>query len=72
MMTSTPLSISIFWMSMTSRSLPGMAQDEKIMRSPALRSMTGCSPRAMRAMAARASPWLPVQISTILLRAMVL
>ncbi len=28
---------------MTSRSLPGMAQDEKITRSPALRSIAGCS-----------------------------
>ena len=60
-MTSMPRSMSMFWMSMTSRSLPGMAQDEKIIRSPALRSIAGCSPRAMRAMAARGSPWLPVQ-----------
>ena len=59
-MTSTPRSISMFWMSMTSRSLPGMAQDEKITRSPALRSIAGCSSRAMRAIAARGSPWLPV------------
>ena len=55
-MTSMPRSISMFWMSMTSRSLPGIAHDEKITRSPALRSIAGCSSRAMRAIAARGSP----------------
>ena len=71
-MTSTPRSISRFWMSMTSRSLPGMAQDEKMTRSPAFSAISGCSSRAMRAMAARASPWLPVQSSTTLERGRVL
>ena len=71
-MTSMPRSISMFWMSITSRSLPGMAQDEKITRSPALRSIAGCSPRAMRAIEARGSPWLPVHSSTTLSRGSVL
>ena len=47
-------------------SLPGMVREEKITRSPGSRSTLGCSPAAMRAMAARVSPWLPVQSATTL------
>ena len=43
-------------------SLPGMMRDEKITTSPGLSSTFGWSSRAMRANAARGSPWLPVQI----------
>ena len=49
-------------------SLPGMMREEKITASPGSSSTCGCSSRAMRASAARGSPWLPVQISSTLSR----
>ena len=45
-----------------------MVREEKITRSPAASLMAGCSFSAMRAMAARGSPWLPVASTTILSR----
>ncbi len=44
----------------TSFSLPGMVREEKITRSPFASVTSGCSFRAIRARAARGSPWLPV------------
>ena len=44
----------------TAFSLPGMVREEKMTVSPALNSAVGCSSSAMRASAARGSPWLPV------------
>ena len=49
-------------------SLPGMVRDEKITRSPRDSAISGCSSAAMRASAARGSPWLPVQSATTLSR----
>ena len=50
----------------SARSLPGMTREEKITTSPFSSAICGCSSVAMRASAARGSPWLPVQISTSL------
>ena len=44
----------------TAFSLPGMVREEKITRSPLPSEISGCSSSAMRASAARGSPWLPV------------
>ena len=52
----------------TAFSLPGMAREEKITRSPLLSAMSGCSPVAMRASAARGSPCEPVSSATTLSR----
>ena len=68
-MSSQPRSTSRFWMRPTARSLPGMVREEKITRSPLSSSMSGCSSSAMRAIAARGSPWLPVHSSHDLARA---
>ena len=50
----------------TAFSLPGMAREEKITRSPRENVTSGCWSSAMRASAARGSPWLPVQSATTL------
>ena len=50
----------------TAFSLPGMGREEKITRSPCDSATSGCSSWAMRASAARGSPWLPVQSATTL------
>ncbi len=50
----------------TSFSLPGIVRDEKTTRSPGESVTSGCSLRATRASAARASPWLPVKSATTL------
>ena len=61
---SQPRSISRFWMRPTVRSLPGMVREEKMIRSPSSRCTSGWVSSAMRATAARGSPWLPVHSST--------
>ncbi len=62
--TSTPMRTRLFWIQPTARSLPGMVRDEKMAMSPLSIEMSGCSFSATRAMAARGSPWLPVQMQT--------
>ena len=52
--------------SFTARSLPGIGVAEKITVSPACRSTFGWSPWAIRRSADSGSPWLPVEITTIL------
>ena len=47
-------------------SLPGISRDEKMTVSPSPNTTLGWSPWAIRVRAARGSPWLPVQIRTIL------
>ena len=51
---------SLFWISAMASSLPGMTRLEKITVSPSPSSTWGWLPLAMRASAARGSPWLPV------------
>ena len=67
-MRSTPSRASPFWTRATGFSLPGIVRDEKITRSPLSSEMSGCSSAAMRATAARTSPWLPVHMTTTLSR----
>ncbi len=50
----------------TAFSLPGMAREEKITRSPRETETSGCSSWAMRESTARGSPWLPVQSASTL------
>ncbi len=52
--------------SFTARSLPGTGVAEKITVSPLCSSTCGWSPCAMRRSADSGSPWLPVEITTIL------
>ena len=57
--TSTPRRNSALCSRPIAFSLPGMMRDEKITTSPSSSTMFGWSSRAMRASAARGSPWLP-------------
>ena len=65
-MTSMPWSISPLMTRPTAFSLPGMVRAEKITRSPRDSVTSGCWSSAMRASAARGSPWLPVHSATTL------
>ena len=65
---STPSRASPFCTRATAFSLPGIVRDEKMTRSPLSSEMSGCSSAAIRAMAARTSPWLPVHMTTTLSR----
>ena len=65
-MTSTSMSASAFCTRPTAFSLPGMVREEKITQSPSSSFTLGCSFCAMRAMAARVSPWLPVHSASTL------
>lgn len=49
----------------TASSLPGMSDDDRMIRSPSVNVMLRCSPRDMRDSAAIGSPWVPVVTSTI-------
>ena len=64
----TPSRVRPFCSLPMARSLPGMVREENTAASPRSSTICGCSSAAMRAKAERGSPWLPVQISTILSR----
>ena len=66
----TPCPTSAFCTRPIAFSLPGISRAENITVSPASSVMCGWLSPAMRDRADRASPWLPVQISTILSRGM--
>ena len=64
--TSMPCRTSPLMTLPTAFSLPGMVREEKITRSPLVNVTSGCWSSAMRASAARGSPWLPVHSATTL------